>query len=228
MNKLLHTEGRIIVEINLERKNSHMFEDGTKIRLERRFDCFDMKYTQPVNATVVSAEHIPEGSEVIIHHNCVHETNRVYDYKPLSGADIASDVRYFSILETEAFVWYDGSDWCPLPGFDLALRVFKPYNGAIQGIEPTLLKDILWITTGEYEDQAVITLKCCDYQLIFQDVNGREKNIIRLRTSENEKEQRESEVIALHHGYTEQILNGELHVGLTKTDAKQLKDIQYA
>jgi hypothetical protein len=224
--KLTHTEGRIIVSVDMNYKNSHTFTDGTKISLERKYDNFDQKYTQPVNAIVISAENIPEGSEIIIHHNCTHETNRINNYKALSGEDIAADVRYFSIKVTEAFAWRNGAKWQPLPGFDFALRIFKPYFGVIEGIEPTLIKNILWITTGEYKGNAVVTLKHCDYQLIFQDINGREANLIRLRSAENVEEQRECEIIALHNDYTEKILNGQLHVGLTKSDANSLNKLQ--
>ena len=228
MNKLTHTEGRIVVKVDLEGKNSHTFEDGTKIRLERRFDNFNMRYTQPVNATVISGEKIPEGAEIILHHNATHDTNVIHNYKPLDGAEIASNIRYFSIPETEAFAWRHGDEWVPLPGYDFALRVFEPYHGIIEGVEPSEIKNVLWVTTGEYKGNVCITLKACDYQLIFQDVNGREGNLIRFRSVEDQKTQRECEVVAIHHDFTNKVLNGKLHVGLTKVDAKSINEIKYA
>lgn len=221
---LMHTEGRIIVSINMEYKNSFTFEDGTKIRLERKYDCFDQKYTQPVNAIVVSADNIPEGSEIIIHHNCTDEANRILNYKPLSGADIASDIKHFSIFENQAFAWRKGDEWFPLPGYDFAYRIFKPYTGVLEGIGPTLIKDMLYVYTGEYAGKVCCTLKSCDYQLIFQDVTGREKNIIRFRSSDNEKDKRECEVVAIHEAYTKGVLSGKIHVGITKSDAKPLNE----
>ncbi len=65
-----------------------------------------------------------------------------------------------------------------------------------------------------------MTLQASNYRMIFQDRNGREKNIIRFRSEEDLKTQREAEVVCLHHNYTKQILNGDLHVGLTISDAK--------
>lgn len=224
--ELKHVEGKLVVKVDLDYKNSHTFEDGTKIVLERKYDNFDMKYVQPVNAIVISSDHIPAGSEIIIHHNSTHESNEVFNYTPLSGEVNARRIKYYSILETEAFAWRSGDEWLPLPGFDFALRLFKPYVGVIEGIEPTIIKDILWITTGEFKEKACITLKACDYQLIFQDVTGREGNLIRLRTSPNEKEQRDAEVVAIHNEYTDKILNGQLWVGLIKSDAKPIN--QYA
>jgi len=221
-DKLTHVENRIIVAIDLEKKNWHQFEDGTKIRMERRYENFNMRYVNPVNATVVSGANLPKDAEIIVHHTCIHETNRIYDFQPLSGKTEASDIKYYSIGENEAFAYFDEGEWRPLAGFDFALRIYKPYTGIMHGIEPTLVKQVLWITTGQYIHNACITLQASDYQLIFQDKNNQEKNIIRLRTEENLKEQRESEVVALHNEYTEKILKGLLWVGLTTSDAKPL------
>jgi len=226
MSTLIHLEGKIVVQIDMNYKNSWTFEDGTKIALERKYDCFDEKYTRPVNAIVVSASGIPEGSEVIIHHTCTHDTNRVFNYQPLSGEVEASDIRYFSIREDEAFAWYDevNSKWMPLKGFDFALQIFKPYKGILEGIEPTPIKNCLWVTTGEYAGNACMTLQASNYRMIFQDRNGREKNIIRFRSDEDLKAHRELEIVCLHHPYTKQILDGDLYVGLTISDAKPLKE----
>lgn len=228
MSKLTHVENRIVVAIDHEKKNWHQFEDGTKIRLERKYDNFNMRIVNPVNAIVVSGENIPEGAEVIVHHNCAHETNLINNFQPLSGSVQASDIKYYSISENEAFAWHDGNEWQPLKGYAFALRIFKGYKGILQGIEPTLINGILWIITGEYKNKACITLKAADYQLVFQDRNNKEGNIIRLRTEDNPKDQRESEVIAIHNDYTNKVLNGELWVGLTKSDAKPIKEIQHA
>lgn len=224
MSKLTHVERRIIVSIDHEKKNWHQFEDGTTIRMERKYDNFNMRHVNPVNAIVVSGENLPEGAEIIVHHNCIHETNLINNYQPLSGKVTSSDIKYYSILESEAFAYYDDNCWVPLDGFDFALRIFKPYTGIIEGVEPTLIKQVLWITTGQYKDKACITLQASDYQLVFQGRNKREQNIIRLRTEENQEEKRESEVIAIHNDYTNKILNGELLVGLTKSDAKPINE----
>jgi len=226
MNKLTHVEGKIVVQIDMNYKNSHTFADGTKISLERKYDNFDQKYTQPVNAVVVSAEGIPEGSEIICHHNIAHDTNRIFDYQPLSGKVEASEIKYFSIKEDEAFAWYDEENkrWMPLNGFDFALQIFKPYKGILEGVEPTLIKECLWVTTGEYANNACVTLKASNYKMIFQDRNGREKNIIRFRSKEDTATHREMEIVALHNEYTKKVLNGDLHVGLTKSDAKSLNE----
>src|SRR5690349_1604677 len=127
MSTLTHVENRIIVSIDLDKKNWHQFDDGTKIRIERKYDNFNMRHVNPVNAIVVSGNGLTEGSEVLVHHNAIHETNLINNYQSLSGKAIASNIKYYSILENEAFAWHDGNEWKPLPGFDFALRVFKAY-----------------------------------------------------------------------------------------------------
>lgn len=226
MQQLKHVENRIVVSVDMEGKNSHQFADGTTIRLERKYDNFDLKYVNPTNATVVSAENIPEGAEILLHHNSTHDTNRVFNYTSLSGSVIASNIRHFAIPETEAFAWYDkkSKSWQPLPGFDFALRVFRPYKGILDGIEPTLIKDCLYVTTGEYKGLVCRTLRACDYTIIFQDINGREGNIIRFRSKDvigdDKKVVREMEIVAIDHALTNDMLNGALIAGVTISDAK--------
>lgn len=226
MNKLTHVEGRIIIKMDMEYKNSHTFEDGTKIRLERKYDNFDEKYTRPINAWVVSAEGIPENVEILVHHNCTHDTNRIFNYQKLSGEVEASDIKYFSIREDEAFAWYneETNSWMPMKGFDFALHVFKPYKGILEGIEPTPIKNCLWVTTGEFKDNACMTLIASNYKIIFQDRNGREGNLIRFRSEDNQINQRECEVVLLHHEYTNKILSGDFFVGISISDAKPLNE----
>jgi len=224
--KLTHVGNRIIVSIDLDKKNWHQFEDGTKIRIERKYDNFNMRHVNPVNAIVISGEGLPEGAEVIVHHNSIHETNLINNYQPLSGKTEASEIKYYSISENEVFAWYDGNNWQPLKGYDFALRIYEIYNGMLHGIKPELIKNVLWIITGPYKQKACVTLKASDYQLIFQDKNNKEKNIIRLRTEDRPNEQRESEIVAIHDQYTDKILNGEMWVGLSDSDAKKYNEYE--
>ena len=119
------------------------------------------------------------------------------------------------------FLYRKGDAWFPVKGFETGLRVFKPYEGILQGIEPKLVKDKLFITSGNLKGKVCLTLKSCDYQIVFQDINGREGNIIRLRHSDDEFHPRE-EIVAVDNEATELVQKGELLIGLTPTDAKEL------
>lgn len=228
MNKLQHVPDRVICTVDMEGKNSHTFSDGTVIRLERNWENFNQRYVQPVNGIVISAESIPEGAEILIGHNSVHPVNQIFNYKKLSGEDIASDIKYFSVPVSECFAWNNGDGWQPLPGFAFALRVFKPYQGPLIGIPPTLLANVLYITTGAYKGKVCRMQKACDYQIIFQDRNGREGNLIRCRPDGNKKERREPEVMAIDHELTELVNSGQYLIGLLNNDAKPLNELQYA
>lgn len=221
MIQLQAVEGKVIISVDLESKNSHTFSDGTKIRLERQYNNLNRRETHPVNATVISGEGIKSGSQILIHPNMTHETYRIYDYAPLSGALEGSDIKYYSIPSEQCYAWLDGDEWKPLKGFDFGLRVYVRYNGVIEGIEPSLLKDILYVTTGELKGKVVHTLKSCDYEIIFQGINGQEDRLIRFRHFPDENNERE-EVIAIDDSLTEKLNSKELLIGLSPTKAKTI------
>lgn len=218
---LKYRHGRVIVKIDVESKNSHTFEDGTVIRRERKYNEFNMRIVQPVNAIVISAEYIPCGTQILINHNAIHDTNKIFDYPELTGKEAETDVRYFSMPEEDCYAWLDGEEWKPLRNFEFALRVFEPYKGFLTGIEPTKIKDTLYVTTGKLKGKVVGTLTAADYEIVYQDKTGREGNLIRFRHSEDENFERE-EVIYINDYLTERLNNGELLVGLTAADAKTI------
>jgi len=62
-------------------------------------------------------------------------------------------------------------------------------------------------------------LKACDYEIIFQGVNGREERLIRFRHFPNQEHERE-EVIAVDGYLTDLVNKGKLLIGLSPTNAK--------
>lgn len=228
MSSLKYVQGRVIVSANLESKNSHQFSNGTKITLERGYNNFNRRESQPTNAIVISAEDIPMGCEILIHHNALHDSNRIFNYKPLSGAEEGSDIKYFSIKENECFAWRDeNGELKPMKNFAFGLRVYAPYKGFIEGIEPELINDVLYITTGELEGKICHTLDKADYQIVFQGKDNREDNVIRCRHFEDEYNEQE-EIIAVSHDLTSKLQSGELLIGLTPSKAKTLEITAYA
>lgn len=221
MSTLKHIEGRIIVAVDHESKNSHRFSDGTVIRLERDWNNLNRRETQPTNATVISGANIPKGSEILIHHNAPSDTNRIHNYSKLSGKETGSDIKHYSIPEDQCFAWYDGKDWQPIPPFSFALRIFKPYYGVIEGVEPTLLKDTLFVTTGELKNKVVKTIEASDYQIIAQGKNGKEICLIRFRPFGDKKNGREEEAIAILWNETKQVLNDKYLIGYSTTDSQK-------
>jgi len=220
--KLTAPANRVIIKVDLESKNSHTFKDGTKIKLERVYDNFNMRYVKPVNAEVVSAKDIPIGSEILIHHNATHDTYKIFNYQRPT-AEASSNMQYFSIPIEECFMWRDkkGSTWNPLNNFITGLRIFEPYTGFLEGIDPTLVKNKIYVTSGELEGNVVGTVISSDYEIIYQDDDGTEGRIIRLRYYPEGNDR--NEVISIEHEMTNKVKNGDLLVGYNISDAKKLK-----
>ncbi len=219
--KLKAPANRVIIKVDLESKNSHTFKDGTKIKLERQYDNFNMRYVKPVNAEVVSANGIPEGAEILIHHNSTHDTYKIFNYQRPT-AEASSDMQYFSIPIEECFMWRTekGSTWNALNNFITGLRVFEPYTGFLQGIDPTLVKNKIYVTSGDLAGNVVGTVISSDYEIIYQNDDGTEGKIIRLRYYPDGNDR--NEVISVEHELTETVKNGYLLVGNSVSDAKKL------
>jgi hypothetical protein len=227
MSELKAAKGRVVVKVNMDFKNQYTFSNGTVIRMERDRNEFDKKYTTITQGEVIDSDYIPKGATVYFHHNGTHENGRIYNYKSLNAQDIADEIRYFSIPEGECFLWREGDgELKPLKGFATALRVFKPYKGILQGIDPTLLKNVLYLTSGNLEGKVCHTLKACDYQLTVL-VDGRDRNIIRVRDTGFHEYDRE-ELVATNEDYTKQVQKGTLYVGLTVNDCKPLHEKEIA
>lgn len=219
--KLISPANRVIIKVDLESKNSHTFKDGTKIKLERQYDNFNMRYVKPVNAEVVNAKDIPTGAEILIHHNATHDTYKIFNYQRPT-AEASSDIQYFSIPIEECFMWREekGSTWNALNNFITGLRIFEPYSGTLQGIDPSLIKNKIYVTSGELAGNVVGTVISSDYEIIYQNDDGTEGKIIRLRYYPEGNDR--NEVISVEHEYTERVKNGELLVGYSISDAKKL------
>jgi len=220
-------QGRVVVKVDTQSKNSHTFSNGMTIRLERGWNNLDKGQTEPVNAEVISGTYIPEGSLILIHHNATHDTYRIFNYRQTSGTDIADSVRYYSIPEEQCFAWHDGESWKPMRNFEFGLRIFVPYTGKLAGIAPKFMKDTLYVTTGEFSGKVCHTLKACDYQIIYQGLKGQEERLIRFRHSQDPGFDRE-EIVAINEHLTDKVNNGEIWVGLNPTDAKPLNNYVYA
>jgi len=219
---LKRNEDRIIVKLDLQGKNWHTFANGTVIRLERQWNNLNKRHTEPVNAEVVDGGYIPAGSLILIHHNASHDVYRIFNYQQASGSAEANSVKYYSIPENQCYAWHDGSTWNPLRGFEFGLRIFKPHEGKLQWVAPKLLKNTLYITSGKLKGKVVHTLKHCDYEIIFQDLNGQENRIVRCRHWEGEENEME-EIVAYNPKLTNEVYEEKLMIGIAPSDAKTLQ-----
>ena len=150
-----------------------------------------------------------------------HHVYKIFNYQRPT-AEASSDIQYFSIPIEECFMWRTekGSTWNALNNFITGLRIFEPYNGFLQGIEPSLIKNKIYVTSGELAGNVVGTVISSDYEIIYQNDDGTEGKIIRLRYYPEGNDR--NEVISVEHEYTERVNKGELLVGYSISDAKKL------
>lgn len=221
-DSLVHREGRVVVKVDTKSKDSHTFESGLTIRRERKFNDFNRRITQPTNCWVISGEGIPKGAELLVEHNAFHETNRINDYKNTFESEESDRVRYFSLETRECYAWRVGAgDWTPIHPYEFALRVIKPYKGKLHNIEPEILKDTLFVTTGELKGKVVKTVKAADYCLIFQTELGVEGHLIAFRPMGDTKRGMEEEAMAILWDETEKVMDGTLLIGTEIKNAKK-------
>jgi acetyltransferase-like isoleucine patch superfamily enzyme len=223
-NGLKAPKGRCIISVDMDYKNSHQLTEGVNIRLERDVENLNKRYTAAVNATIMYAENIPIGAEVIINHNATHDTNRIFELEDLEGDIIASEIRYFSIPEEDCYIYKEENDqeWKPCLNFALGLRVFEPYLGLLAGVNHKELKNFIYITSDcELKGQVVKTVHASLYEMVFNDSNFREKRLIRIRHSQDPDFARE-EVELIAKDKTEMVKNGTLYIGLNADEAKKL------
>lgn len=217
---LKHVDGKVIVKVDMEGKNSHRFQDGTTIRRERQFNNLNFRETSPVNAVVISAENLPKGVEILVDYHAIHDSNKIFNYKNKS-----KQIRYYSIKENDCYLWRDeNNQWLPLPPYELGLRVFEKFDSIISWMKPEKMEDVLYVTTGKLKGNVVMTLKACDYECVFQDVNGKEGNRIRFLPFGDERVNKDPEAIAIMHELTEKVNKGGLLVGLTVSDCNVFHD----
>jgi len=91
----------------------------------------------------------------------------------------------------------------------------------IIGNPPTEIKNILYITTGALKGNVCHTLDASDYTIIYQELNGKEGQIVRIRHSDDENFDRE-EITVISHSLTDEVNRGTLLVGITPKDCKKL------
>lgn len=211
-----HVQKRIVVKADKDGKNWHTFSDGTKIRLEREYDNLDRKHTSQVLGEVISGEDVPAGAMILFHHNSMHPVNQIFNHSELNGEELASGIQVYSIPETECYLWKMPGEkkWKPLNGFATALRVFKPYDGFIEGVLPEKVNNVLYITSGELKGKVCHTLKASDLSLIFNNEQGVEETIVRVRHFEGEDLNEREEIIAIDNGLTKKVKSGKLLVGV--------------
>lgn len=196
------TQGNVLVRMDLTQKERYKFSNGQEIYISRGHE-YNLRLDNPNVAEVIHSEKIPAGSIVLMHHNAVHDTYKVFEIK---------DENVYSVPSDMIFLYDNGYGWIQNEGFVISQRIFKPYEGLIIGMQPELVKNRLYILKGLYEGKCVVTLDNAAYRIVYF-LEGREHSIIRTRIRE---------IVAEDVELGKKIEVGEYLVGTTAKDAAKL------
>lgn len=215
-------KNRLLITINSELKNSYNLTDGVTIVLLRDEMQFDCRIKNAVQGFIYGTT-----TEVLIDHNSHHRINEVLDHDIL----LPEHTGIYSISNYEIYAYRheDSEGWLPHTwedddgehGFLLVERIWEPYNGILVGIGPKMIKNRLFVTEGNYKHNVLITENHCDYTIVYQERNGREASLTRMRDNE-------FEVVGIDEELTMKVHSGVLLIGETQNKAKKFEDDVYA
>ncbi len=218
------TWGNIIVAIDIYKKDKHRFSNGIEIQLERNWNNFNMIERNPIQGMVVDwygdvPRETDKRIEIIFQHTVYHDSYRIFN--SANASKEMDDIRYYSVPIDLCYFWrYEGEEWQPMPNCLITTRVWKPYKGFLI-MPPTQIKERLYVLEGEFKGNIVVTSKNCDYEVIFQGDNGKQAYIISTRADRDE-------ILAIDNGLTELYNNGDILIGRTADEAKQVEMTAFA
>lgn len=216
------SKNRLLITINSELKNTYNLTDGVTIVLLRDEMQFDGRIKNAVQGYIYGTT-----TEVLLDHNSHHRVNEVLDHDIL----LPEHTGLYSILKSEIYAYRqdDNNDWLPHTweddngehGFLLVERVWESYNGLLVGLGPKVMKNRLFVSEGRYKHKVLITENHCDYTIVYQERNGREASLTRMRDNE-------FEIVGVDDELTGKVLSGKLLIGETGTTAKEFNENVYA
>ena len=219
---LENTPRRVLIEVDITQRNTYRFDNGTELIMFPKTNEFDRRKWMPVSGLVISSDSIPCQSEILVEHNSLEPVNAVVEYENSNP-----NIKMYSVPEMECYAWRlpDQDRWHATKYYAIAERLFKPYAGILQNIKPERIKNTLLILSGELKGNVVHILKDGEYEIIYQDRNGKPNQLLVTFNAPAEEigdmvVDAKQEVIAIDYFLTEKWLNGELYAGLTPDHAK--------
>lgn len=213
--------GSILIKIDSKQKERYSFGNGTTIHIEKGFD-FNLRQDKASMAEIIDGENVPSGVECLVHHNAQEPTYEVFNENILTQQEKLDGYKILSIPDDMCFCYFENGEWVPCKNFLITKRIFKPYKGALVGIEPELIKNRMYVVKGfdewdgektDLSGKVLVTLVNADYQIIFHTKENREESVIRTRSRE---------ILAIDEGVTKKVKEGELLVGLNHSESKPL------
>lgn len=212
---------RVLIAVDLKYKNRVALGDsGIVLERERNFNDLNHRVTQPSQGFVINSDYLPIGAEILVSHNSFHETNKLFTF---DNEIELPNIGIFSVPKTECYVYRVGNgEWNACEGFLLGLKVFEPYNGIIEGIEPKEIKRLFFVTSKGYlQNKVVDTVNAAILPIIANDENYNEIIINRIRHYPSETDNVREEVLTINNEKTKQVLKGKLLIGNNSKDCKK-------
>lgn len=208
---------RILCTVDTDLKNHYQLTEDINIVLERDVEEYNNRVKMPVNGIVVDGEGFDGGEEVLINHNSAHPVNQLFDH----NLNLPPHVQLYSIPAEEVYIYRKSKDdkWLPTRSYLIVDRIWEQYKGILVGIPPKVITNKLFVLEGEPKHKVVATAKWCDYTIIFQEANGREAHLTRMKAPDEYQD----EVLAIEDGLTEKVLNGDLLIGETAEKARKFE-----
>ncbi len=212
---------KILIKIDMTQKEKYALTKDTTIFISRGWN-FNLREDRATMGYVVHGNDMKEGTPVLVHYLSTEPSYAVDNENILTEEEKREGFKIRNIDVGMCFCWFDGKNWQPCKGFLITKRIFKPYKGLLVGIEHELIKKRLYVVSGVDEYDGSIThlngIVCCvtensDVELIFHDAENKEGRVIRTMSREIE---------ALDFAMTDQVIKGELLIGLSPNNCSTL------
>ena len=214
----------ILLKMNTRQKEKYALTDNIQIEISKGFN-FNLREDRSSMGYIINGRGLTKGHQALCHHLTIESGNEVTAETILTDDEKKIGFKVFSVDKDMVFATSpDGIKWFPCKDFLITFRIFKPYKGKLKGIEPSVLKDRMYIIKGvdEFEeeitdlsDKVACTTVNSDYEIIWHNENNREQSLIRTRSRE---------VLAIDNGMLEDLKKGELLMGLSPTNCKTYKE----
>lgn len=209
------TARNVLCYIETDNKEKYKFKSGVELYVVRGFN-YNLREDNPSIAEVIDGEGFEQGDLILVHHNASHPTYHIEGIEAQGGQIIKN---LYSVPQDMIFCrkGAENKDWIPNKDFLITLRVYKPYAGLIQGVQPDLVVNRLYVVKGDVDGYNMEGKVACvspysDYEIIYREDNI-EKSVIRTRSRE---------ILGVDLSATEKVLSGEYLVGNNLSDTKKL------
>ena len=225
--KMKALTGFVIIKIDTRQKERYRL-GGTDIVLDitRGFN-WNQREDRPTLATIIDGENLPSGTDVLVNYLALEPVYEILDEDILTKHEKQQGYKILSIPNDMCFAYFHKGEWHPCKEYLITMRVYKPYGGMLLGVEPVLVKNIMYVVKGYSEGtekdkvdlsgKVAVTLDWADYEIIWTNRDNQEERIIRTR---------DREVIGIDNSALEKINKGEYLIGLSPKTAKKLKEWQ--